>query len=407
MRLVLVVMVALLARGSDAFGQRLLWRQPVMATIFAETREAVFAVVNRVVVLVTRGGLQGRDLQTGRLLWSVLKPFDRILVGGDNLVFVGDVFGTLYALEVRRGTLRWRVDGFGRVYQLVIHRSLLLVVSSAKGGTALELATGRLRWSRPEESGIEAANEFGVIWRRPESGAITLARFSGVHPINGRDLWSASAQSGWIYVRGRTAWIDRRFGSDFTDGVNPLLLSRYDLPTGARAELQINFSKNREGLWPIVERMESDGTHLVWLEDTQARPPLVSRRLEIIRLDLRGTRLTRAFPPNTTWWTGPVGGRILLSDDRHVYGIKTTNGTRVNYLELNGAVVSDLEVIGGRVLVSLEQGQLLGFDIVSAEPVFRSPTRLECDCRFVLVGDTLLVNTESEVIALGWSVSPR
>ncbi|HWI20847.1 MAG TPA: PQQ-binding-like beta-propeller repeat protein [Vicinamibacterales bacterium] len=206
--------------GSLRGEMQVLWRRS------AQGGYSEIAVANgRAVTLELRNGMDfvvALDAQTGREQWSVrIGPTYRGHGGSDDgpistpAIDGNDVFalgpnGQLLAIDLASGKERWRHDlvsafsadaptwGFA-ASPLVDGRLVIVPTGGAKsrGLLAFDRASGKLAWSAPvaKVTGYASAVATTIAGVRQIVG-ISADRVYGVHPQDGRVLWSAPGTGG-------------------------------------------------------------------------------------------------------------------------------------------------------------------------------------------------------------------
>lgn len=395
--------MAILALHLPAQGQRLLWQQTIAPITEAIAHSTVISeqeisgasrqvnpglsTASGVVVVWRNFALTAIEARSGRTKWQFGRYLIRPVVVSKDTVFVRDLLGTLFALELQTGKLRWRKNNFADIYRMEATDWVLMLAQIGKGGLALSVYTGKTVWTLPQEEFFGSYNQFAVLWWHSESEARLISHLVAVSPNSGRVLWRDSANSNLIQQIGPYLWFDHRFGPDFTDGTEHLKLSRVDVRTAETQDFLVDLPPNQFKEFPVIERLNLEGNSLCLLEVWQAK-----RQLEFVWLGQGKQRHRFPLTPEARWWAGPLQGRVFLSNQKELYGIKTFNGQRVHYLELKGRSVSSLQVLGQHLLVVSNQ-QLLSFNIFTAQLEFQAATKVPAVQNAWVMNGVLLVTT--------------
>ena len=155
------------------------------------------------------GELFALDLD-GNLVWSVmLSQIISAASGGLGMVFVGDYYGTLYALESQTGTTLWSMGGFGMfLFSTPVFCDGMLFVTDYNGRvTCIDALTGSLVWQEYTYTSfynspivnngvVFAADQYGYLYVRD---AATGALLDG---MDVSDWWlvnSMALANGYLY----------------------------------------------------------------------------------------------------------------------------------------------------------------------------------------------------------------
>ncbi|MFI2783566.1 PQQ-binding-like beta-propeller repeat protein [Streptomyces sp. ALB3] len=169
--------------GADAFttpppgtAPRALWQQGTSVSTLGN--HEVLAVVGDV-VLVAGDPLVGRDLATGRALWSLpgaAQPGARLIMGGDTLFLAsGEYDGDLVGLDPATGKETWRSRLEGRYNQprpigadterVYVVAGILEKDLSSRTNViaAVDIRTGKAVWSERRDAGTEESGLTSVV----------------------------------------------------------------------------------------------------------------------------------------------------------------------------------------------------------------------------------------------------
>jgi outer membrane protein assembly factor BamB len=112
-----------------------------------------------------RGDAQATGVAPGKLpdrlniVWRMRVPkssFAATAIIADGVVFVGDLDGTLYALDLKDGLEKWRYQIEGSFHAAAAVRAAIVFAPDGQGRLhALDAVTGRRRWVYETESGAE------------------------------------------------------------------------------------------------------------------------------------------------------------------------------------------------------------------------------------------------------------
>lgn len=325
----------------------------------------VFAMDSRSqVVAISTGGQQlwSRDLTPG---------FDRnedasgggLAVGGDTL-YATTGFGTLSALDVATGDLKWeqRLDGAASGVPTV-HGNLVYVMSRDGTAWAIDIEEGRVRWRLPgipTESNVVGGAGPAVtdnIAVFPYGSGDLVASF----PRGGVRLWAASLAG---QRRGRVY-------AEVTDITGDPVIDGSVIYAGSSSGRLVALDvRGGERLWTVTEGAMSP----VWPAGGSVF--VVSDRSELLRLDAAtGDRIWGVQLPHFERESprrretvfahhGPVlaGGRLIIaSSDGQIRSFDPVDGRLISSVEIRGGASTGVAVAGGVLYVVSTNGTLHAF----------------------------------------------
>ncbi|MFJ8882695.1 PQQ-binding-like beta-propeller repeat protein [Streptomyces sp. NPDC102402] len=255
---------------------RPLWREKASVGTFGN--HEVLAVVGNV-VLVAGDPLVGRDLATGRQVWSrtgVATPGARLIMGGDTLYLAsGEYDGDVVGLDPATGKETWRSHLGGRYAQprpvgadaervYVIAGILEKDLSSRTNVlAAIDVRTGKAVWSERRDTGTEESGITSVVSGSRLVYTDHRKNLTARDTATGRQLWTKKiSRSNFdrLAVQGGTVYV--------ADGAHMRALSLED--GGERWALEAGKFASFNG--PTVldgVLYVSDSTHALWAVDAR------------------------------------------------------------------------------------------------------------------------------------------
>ncbi len=327
----------------------------------------------RVFAMDSRSQVVALAADSGRRLWSrdLTPGFDRnedasgggLAVAG-NTLYATTGFGTLSALDVETGDVRWEQRLDGAVSGVpTIHGDLVYVVSRDGTAWAINAEDGRIRWSLPgipSQSAVVGGPGAAVtdtIAVFPYSSGDLVASF----PRGGVRLWAASLagqRRGRVYAEVTDITGDPVIdGNVIYAGSSSGRLVALDTRGGAR-------------IWTVTEGAMSP----VWPAGGSVF--VVTDQSELLRLDAAtGDRIWGAELPHfkrenprrrETVYAhyGPVlaGGRLIVaSSDGKLRSFDPVDGSELAAVDLRGGAASGVAVAGGTLYVVTDNGALNAF----------------------------------------------
>ena len=293
--------------------------------------------------LVVAATLDGRffavDERTGALRWSIRTgpalPLNTAPAGawdlyassptvvGDTIV-IGGQDGGIYALDLRTGKQRWRVQTGGRVRATPAIHDGVVVVGSWDGRLyARELATGRERWTHRTIGDTLDSKKFGFDRRTIQS--------------------SAAIEAGMVFVGSRDGGL---YGVDFATG-----------------ERRWRFS--HRGSWVVGSPAVRDGRVYVGSSDGQFFQAVdAASGNELWRLSTRANVISSPILVGNTLLVGVEEGGAYMGE---VLAIDAAEGKVRWRLRLPEAVWSSPVVADGEVYVGCDDGSIIAIHEVSRQ----------------------------------------
>ena len=334
-------------------------------------QKAVLTAGNRVLLRVG-GGVQARDLATGKTMWQVPGAELRATAESGVLTTEGKQL-TLRRLDT--GRVLWCTP-LTDVYDVQVQGGTVYVTTAA-GAQALSLGTGRTRWQfkQPELTRFAGTLPGIVFWNASQgephfpavyaldgtSGAV-LYRFGGtVGPLAAQDGQVLLKDFGVIGPddRAELTWVDARSGQ-----VRRKVTLQADFQCPGTSLIQ---RRGDEGFFaaPFFYLSDRCGTRLTQFEDDpQAKGDTPQAPLR-----------TFAAPDDGRFRLGPVEGLLLFESwGGEARLIRATGGSPVTF---NGAEmptgagtvlpgsgpVSRADVLGDRLYLGRTDGTLLAYDL--------------------------------------------
>jgi outer membrane protein assembly factor BamB len=273
------------------------------------------------------GSIHALAVATGRRRWRVATGAERPQFWGHesedtwtssptpagNLVLVGSGDGSLYALELATGRVRWKGQTGGRIRSSPAVRGDLAVVGSADGKVyGFDLASGRERW-RFETNGVTLKSDtFGYDRKTVQSS-----------PVIAGDLVVVGARDGYMYglelATGRQRWVvDHKIswincspaiadGMVYTGSSDGQFAQAVDLATGQ-------------------ERWRHNDLGVIWSSPAVAGPTVyvASTRGLLYALDRASGKEQWSFSGGAGFFSSPViAGNLLIigSNDGWIYAL--------------------------------------------------------------------------------------
>ncbi|MFC9942858.1 PQQ-binding-like beta-propeller repeat protein [Streptomyces pratensis] len=201
--------------GGDAFttppagtAPRALWHET--ASVGTLGNHEVLAVVGDV-VLVAGDPLVGRDLATGKQLWSLpgaAQPGARLIMGGDMLCLAsGEYDGDLVGLDPATGKETWRSRLDGRYAQprpigadterVYVVAGILEKDLSSRTNViaAVDISTGKAVWSEQRDAGTEESGITSAVLGKHLVYTDHRKNLTVRDTATGRQLWSKKISS--------------------------------------------------------------------------------------------------------------------------------------------------------------------------------------------------------------------
>ncbi|WP_233252436.1 PQQ-binding-like beta-propeller repeat protein [Maritimibacter sp. 55A14] len=311
----------------------------------------------------------------GARLWSVDltphadKPGDAsggALTVAGNRLYVTTGFGALYALDPATGARVWEQKLDAAVTgSVTVSEGVVYTVSRDGRAWALDAGDGRIRW---EQAGVTpqavvtggagpAVSDGLVVFPFGSGDVVTMLKKNGIR------LWQAGVSGGRLGLA----------RSNISDITGDPVIDRGRVYIGNQAGKLVAFDLR-------------SGARL-WTADTGAMGPVwpaggslfvLSDATELLRLDAgTGERIWGAELPGfvkarrrSRVWTqvythyGPVlaGGRVIVaSDDGLIRFFDPQSGALTGTTELRGGAAAAPVVVGGRLYIVSERGQLHAF----------------------------------------------
>lgn len=237
---------------------------------------------------LTSPSLIAIDVKEGRRVWEMtLGPIETSLLLDNERLFAATLEGRIYCLNAATGEERWRYQVGTKSERKPIRSapavsgSLVVFGSDAGLVTALDAATGQLRWSLRMSASVfagAAASEGTVV-----IGDL-LGRVAGINDATGTVRWarelgspiyaSAAIEGGTCYVPaadGRIVAIDLRTGAEAWTFKAKSVVNASPLVAGSRLlvpslDRSVSIVDRRDG--SVLERIEVEGrvkvTPVVW-----------------------------------------------------------------------------------------------------------------------------------------------
>ncbi len=281
-----------------------------------------------------------------------------------GVVFASSGFGTLTALEAATGNVRWVQDLESAVSGApTVHEGVVYLVTRNAVGWAIDAANGRILWQA-----IGATSESGI------SGGSTpvIAGSQVVFPLPSGQLVAAATGSGaQTWVASVTSQRLRRAFSRFSELTAVPVVAGGIVYAGNHSGRASAFDAGTgESIWDI----DAGGLNPVWVAGGSVF--LVSEENFLMRLDAATgeaiwaqelpyfTRERIARRKAIYAHYGPVlaGGHLLLvSSDGLLRWFDPASGEQVGQLALPAGAVRSPVVAGGTLYVVTEDGQLHAF----------------------------------------------
>jgi outer membrane protein assembly factor BamB len=329
----------------------------------------------RVVVVTRDGRIVALTSARGRQLWSIATGPDHpwpwghesgdqwtgsaTLAGG--IAYVGSGEGHVLAIDVARGTVRWRAPTEGRVRSTPAVTGGSVIVGSADGRVyAFDAATGRQRWRFETEGAGLHSEKFGFDRRTIQSSpaiadsVVLIGARDGMlyalHQATGRELWRSDHRVSW--VNGSAAI---REGTAYVGSSDAAFLQAVDRNTGTE--------RWRKPTGAVVWGSAAATDRLVIYGDGAGRVRALDRAT--------GTERWTFFTEAQVYSSPVPAGRLVVfgSMDGGVYALRTTDDgpiRRAVYLDTAGpAKPPAAELAVARTLGSRGY-QVLGRDSLAA-----------------------------------------
>lgn len=290
----------------------LLWKFPVENGAFESTPVVVDGVVY---IGDLDGSFYALDLKTGEKKWTFRNPtelvgFNAAAAVRDGLVYIGDMDGTFFCLAADKGEMKWAVKTEGEISAGAnFYKDNVLVGSQDSTLYCLDAKTSERRWAYSIDNQIRC---FPTII---ENRCFIAGCDGKLHIVN-------------------------------CDDGTPLGSVPIDSPTGstpAADEKHIYFGTNG-GQFFCVDWRESKE---VWRWQAQSRPfPINS---------------SAALTPNAV---------IFGSQDKRVHALDPTTEEPLWSFATKGSVDGSPVVVGNRVFVGSADGRIYGLDLKTGEKVW-------------------------------------
>lgn len=279
-------------------------------------------------------------------------------------VFASSGFGTLTALEAATGKVRWVQDLEAAVSGApTVHEGVVYLVTRNAVGWAIDAANGRILWQA-----IGATSESGISG----GSAPAIAGSQVVFPLPSGQLVAAAIDSGaQTWVASVTSQRLRRAFSRFSELTAAPTVAGGVVYAGNHSGRASAFDAGTgESIWDI----DAGGLNPVWVAAGSVF--LVSENNLLMRLDAAtGEAIWARELPNFTRGRiarrkaifahyGPVlaGGRLLLaSNDGLLRQFDPVSGALVGQLALPAEAARNPVIAGGTLYVVTEDGQLHAF----------------------------------------------
>ena len=243
------------------------------------------------------------DLETAELRGVELPhPAQRLTLGGSGwLLAVADLAGSISLLDLRRRRVLWRLDGLGRLRDLMfVDQDGLLYLAGERwaGVGVVDVNTGRLTGEiapfRPASAGGAAS-----LARTPNGRQAVMCSLDGGAPTI-IDLESGVAVGELAEAEGADAVVP--------SGTGQFLFA----PDSRRARLRIFRAAAASPAILLDAAPAMTGVHCTWLDSTAFAPSAAQRRVLVYDLDRLSAVGSIALP-------GAPGPGSVTADSRKLY----------------------------------------------------------------------------------------
>lgn len=350
-----------------------------------EYGEPAVLVSAHYVLVKVDGALQARALATGKVAWTLRQPGrPQALTPQAVLTTVKD---TLQAHSLQDGKLLW-AQHLGGSIQGVGQSGGDLYVTTDQGGAALDMETGKVRWTftASEMSGFRQETGGVVFWDAYQGEP----HFPAVYAFDartGRQLYRLGGTVGPLAVRdGQVLMTDATYLGE-GGGATIMWVDQRSGRVQQTLNLAADFQCPGGGL---TQRTTADTFYVAPHAYVVDRCGARVRQFWIHRPGLSGQEKARALSPDRTfvapgdsqYRAGPLNGFLILEDrNGGVRLIRTSGGSPVNYngvdmptgmgRDLPGTgPVSRLDALGTTLYLGRTTGSLLAYDLKNPKPLY-------------------------------------
>ncbi|MCI3922575.1 PQQ-binding-like beta-propeller repeat protein [Paenibacillus sp. TRM 82003] len=350
-------------------------------------------VGDKQVYYIQNGKVAAVELASGKRAWTFGSSVSSIAIA-DGTIYALSSGGSLSRLNAATGVERWRaqIDAAKDSGSLVAEPGSAYV--KYPGGLyALDAETGHRRWHNTDaySHGLPVPLKDMLLFATSESGAVTHDVTYAIDKATGKTLWEMDGIP--LQVRGDVTYIQYTF----INGIQEPYALRIDAVStkdGSSLDKKV-FIPLAEGEDPFVNRA---GRAVMNGNDVIAVGP--DERLYRMHVDADPANLTAYDLYGSTWIAGPVAGKLFFRDPDGfgLHGLSTFDNARTDYNGLDNPV-ERLDVHGKGLFVGQTDGDVVVFDVAAGKALFRCETDTDAFGPFRVAGDTLLVQTETKLLA--------
>ena len=328
------------------------------------------------------------------IAWSVPRtgviPFNIMPVVADDTVFVGDGNGTLSALDVRTGELRWEETIGSSVTASPLYADGLVVAGSQEGTiVALDAATGAERWrfDAGSRAGASLAAADGVLFAGTDDGILF-----GLDIATGARLWQVTAAGPLTR------------GPAFADGTLYLGVAGGRFSAIDLATLDV--------LWAVELGSGELATPAVSSQTvytaTGLATPGVPHELVAMNIADGSRRWSFAAPSNEPLFVSAVDNRMVYagSEDFNLYALDATTGAVRWTFETGGIVGSLASLVDDVLYVPSADRFVYALDAATGVEIWRVAIDGEPTIPVVISGRVIVGTSLGMVTAIVGSEEP-
>ncbi|WP_172193772.1 PQQ-binding-like beta-propeller repeat protein [Saccharibacillus qingshengii] len=360
-------------------------------------------------VFFPKGGkLYAAAASTGRTRWTAnVKPASPVMLS-QNTLYVVDAAGMLRALNMQTGRQLWQTQTGFKPQTSTITSSLsagILYVGGPLALKAYDPATGRQLWKTSTESEYGGPTSYGVydgilVVSSVVSGALTFDQYKAYNPKTGRNLWTLNSshgpvlefRHGLLYLRNTAQWASPNHAAK---------LDQVEIKTG-RIKTSYDYVQVVDGLYQSAEQLVVEGDYVYVAMEKYTAGVLEGIAPVLYRFDLNqdpNKQKPVVYEGYGKFLAGPYKNRLFFQDGLSLNSLLPGQKETTTY-KLAGNPLARLDLHEAGLYAGLSDGKFYLIDLASGQTSGVVDTGSRTYGETLLVGRTVLIQTEKELIAV-------